>query len=215
MMLVGFQKETIQYLDKLAGDFRVRLDGMAERVAAIENIISGQEKYATGDRAMDDIDLEVLVKEALAMVRLSSSNTLDIEIDISIGQVGSLKGPRNALMYIFTNLINNAAEAITRAERKNGQIKIAAEIEESDELKFVHVMIIDNGIGILKENLQKIFERGFTTKGGETSGIGLHWCANTIASLQGRLYAESKGIDKGATFHLHIPQIQTESDIVT
>ena len=67
-------------------------------------------------------------------------------------------------------------------------------------------MISDNGCGILKENLKRIFERGYSSKGGETSGIGLHWCANTMSSLRGRLYADSQGVKKGATIHLHIPQ---------
>ena len=205
-MLRDFQKESFQYLTDLVGDFRVRLDGMDDRVAAIETIVAGQERYAASGRVADDIDLEILVNDALAMLRMEHFRSLNIEIDTSLAEIGRIKGPRNALMYIFTNLINNAAEAIIRAERKEGLIRISAETEKGDGLTFVHLMISDNGCGILGENLQKIFARGYSSKSGETSGIGLHWCANTMASLHGRLYADSDGVNKGATIHLHIPQ---------
>jgi signal transduction histidine kinase len=205
-MLRDFQKESFQYLTELVADFRVRLDGMDERAVAIERIIAGQERYAASGRIADDIDLEILVHDALALLMMEHFRSLNIEIDNSLGEIGRIKGPRNAMMYIFTNLLNNAAEAIIRAEREQGLIRISAESEKVDGSTFVHVMISDNGCGILKENLKRIFERGYSSKSGETSGIGLHWCANTMVSLRGRLYADSEGVNKGATIHLHIPQ---------
>ena len=54
--------------------------------------------------------------------------------------------------------------------------------------------------------LEHIFERGFSTKQEGSSGIGLHWCANTISSMNGKIYAESEGKGKGACLHLVFPK---------
>jgi two-component system NtrC family sensor kinase len=58
--------------------------------------------------------------------------------------------------------------------------------------------------GIPPENLQKIFEHGFSTKV-EGHGFGLHASANAATELGGTLVAESPGPDRGATFTLELP----------
>jgi two-component system, NtrC family, sensor kinase len=51
-----------------------------------------------------------------------------------------------------------------------------------------------------------VFDKGFSTKSRETNyGIGLHWCANAIAALGGRIWAASEGPGLGASMHLMLP----------
>jgi sensor histidine kinase regulating citrate/malate metabolism len=69
----------------------------------------------------------------------------------------------------------------------------------------VHTQITDNGEGIEPSNINRIFERAFSAKHSVPAGIGLHWCANTIAKMNGRIYAESEGKGCGACFHLLLP----------
>ena len=69
----------------------------------------------------------------------------------------------------------------------------------------VFIKISDTGQGIEKQNLEKIFSYGFTTK--ETGhGFGLHTCANYMREMGGRMWAESEGIGKGAMFILRFPK---------
>jgi signal transduction histidine kinase len=66
------------------------------------------------------------------------------------------------------------------------------------------VAVSDNGIGIPSENLDKVFNHGFTTK--KTGhGFGLHNCANAAQQMDGTLEAVSDGLGTGATFVLRIP----------
>ena len=52
-------------------------------------------------------------------------------------------------------------------------------------------------------NLERVFEKGFSTKSRDTNyGIGLHWCANAISALGGRIWAASDGPGRGASMHL-------------
>ena len=59
-------------------------------------------------------------------------------------------------------------------------------------------------MGIARENLEKIFQHGFTTKK-KGHGFGLHSCAIAAQELGGSLNVESDGVSKGATFTLKLP----------
>jgi signal transduction histidine kinase len=70
----------------------------------------------------------------------------------------------------------------------------------------VRIEVIDNGVGILAENMTRIFAHGFTTKkakGGR--GFGLHHSALAAEEMGGTLSVHSDGPGTGATFTLMIP----------
>ena len=80
----------------------------------------------------------------------------------------------------------------------------------------LHVRFLDDGVGIPREHLYRIFEKGFSTKSSLTnSGIGLHWCFNALNALGGHLRAESRGSNGGAIFHLLLPLGDTVNPLTT
>jgi signal transduction histidine kinase len=74
----------------------------------------------------------------------------------------------------------------------------------------VIVAVIDTGIGIPPENLERIFNHGFTTRT-DGHGFGLHSSALAARELGGSLYATSAGTGEGATFTLTLPLTHAES----
>jgi signal transduction histidine kinase len=68
----------------------------------------------------------------------------------------------------------------------------------------VHVAVSDTGVGIPRENLERIFSHGFTTRK-DGHGFGLHSSALAARDLGGVLRAESAGPGRGATFTLTLP----------
>lgn len=74
------------------------------------------------------------------------------------------------------------------------------------------IQVIDNGIGILPENLTKIFTFGFTTKK-SGHGFGMHTSANFTNEIGGKLSADSMGLNQGATITLIFP-ISPEKKII-
>lgn len=69
----------------------------------------------------------------------------------------------------------------------------------------VHIAVKDNGSGIAKENLRKIFDPGFTTKGrGVGAGLGLSICYQIIQAHRGEIKVESI-LGKGTTFTIILP----------
>jgi sensor histidine kinase regulating citrate/malate metabolism len=87
-----------------------------------------------------------------------------------------------------------------------GVLHVGAEIVQEAEGVQLHLHCKDDGIGIAADNLDRVFEKGFSTKSKATNyGIGLHWCANAIGALGGRLWAASDGPGHGASMHLMVP----------
>jgi signal transduction histidine kinase len=104
------------------------------------------------------------------------------------------------------NLILNAYESIKRNGTAGGQISLLAADEMVDDQPMVRVTVRDNGSGFDTVTKEKIFQRGFTSKTkGHTTGLGLHWCANAVASMGGKISAESAGAGRGAEFHVLLP----------
>lgn len=101
------------------------------------------------------------------------------------------------LNQVFMNIIVNAIQAV----ENTGDIFIKTYSDEKD----VCVSIRDNGSGIKKENLEKIFESGFSTKGNSLGmGLGLSICRNIIKKHNGEITVLS-GEGKGTEFIIRIP----------
>src|SRR5208282_5006835 len=100
--------------------------------------------------------------------------------------------PRTVLRLVLQNLIINASEAIRAAGRERGSVRLTAALHEANGRQNLELECHDNGCGIAPENLERVFERGFSTKRGTGNlGIGLHWCATAVNALGGRMRASS------------------------
>ncbi len=111
------------------------------------------------------------------------------------------------LQQVFLNLIMNAEYEMSQAH-KGGTLLIKTE-KMGDTIR---ISVKDDGPGISKENMGKLFTPFFTTKkGGDGTGLGLSICHGIIAEHNGRIYAESE-LDKGATFIVELPVITQEKE---
>jgi signal transduction histidine kinase len=118
---------------------------------------------------------------------------------------------------IFQNLIINAAEAMPTPPRTRGVLRVSATPATTDSgAAAVQLVFADNGNGLSESQLQRVFERGFSTKSGATnSGIGLHWCANALLALGGQISMDSDGPGKGARVILVVPIASADNTAVT
>ncbi len=100
------------------------------------------------------------------------------------------------------SIISNTGHAIKDAARESSK-SITVRVKRPRE-ELVVVEIQDNGVGIPKENLEKIFNYGFTTRK-KGHGFGLHSSANMIKELGGAIRVRSDGEGQGAIFYVEIP----------
>jgi two-component system, NtrC family, nitrogen regulation sensor histidine kinase GlnL len=111
-------------------------------------------------------------------------------------------GDKNSLKQVFLNLIKNAYEAIP----KKGTVEISTRWITNYKLKgenAISVDIRDNGTGIAREVLEKIFTPFYTTKK-EGSGLGLFLAYQIIAKHEGAIFVESE-LGRGTVFRVYLP----------
>ncbi|MEO0293165.1 MAG: ATP-binding protein [candidate division WOR-3 bacterium] len=114
---------------------------------------------------------------------------------------------KNQFRQVINNLLNNAKEAMP----EGGIIKINLEnttVEKDSNLplkegKYVKITIKDNGLGIAKKHLPRIFEPYFTTKQ-KGSGLGLSLVYSIIQKHDGYIGVDSK-LGEGTTFYIYLP----------
>ena len=158
------------------------------------------------DPIMEPVRLPDLVSQTLEIVPDSCRQRLLVETDDSLRRVGVVQVARTVLRLVLQNIIINAADAVREAGRDTGVFRLAAEIVHESERDQLHLQCADDGVGIAAGNLERVFDQGFSTKSRATNyGIGLHWCANAVAALGGRIWAASDGPGRGASMHQLLP----------
>lgn len=105
------------------------------------------------------------------------------------------------IQQVFTNLILNARDAML----DGGSITLTTNIDEDS----VVIEVIDNGMGIEPENLNKIYDPFFTTKAvGSGTGLGLAVTYGIVQEHSGTIEVASE-LGKGTTFHLEFPVVES------
>jgi PAS domain S-box-containing protein len=155
------------------------------------------------------ISLTKLVRESVKMALSGSKSLCEFYFPENIWSVEIDAGQ---IIQVINNLLINADQAMP----KGGIIKIESENivfnKRSDlslpEGKYVKLTITDQGIGIPKEYLDKIFDPYFTTKQ-KGSGLGLATAYSIIKKHSGRIKVNSQ-LGAGTTFKIYLPAKEEE-----
>jgi len=191
------------------------LDDLSEQVVQIEDMLNIQRTFGREDKPVEFIEPVELLNKALEMVPESVQNECRISVHSKIKKLPAIPVEPTTFVQILQNLLINAAESLEKEEPLYRKIRISADIETVEERQMLHWQIQDNGGGIAEEKIQHIFERGASSKQKGLTGIGLHWCANTLTAMKGRIWAESQGLHCGAVFHILIPMAPEEELVET
>lgn len=108
-----------------------------------------------------------------------------------------LKLNRDKIIQVLINLSRNAVQAT----EEDGEVTVLVTTQNQ---QYARVQVIDNGCGITPENLDKIWQPFFTTKGELGTGLGLDICKRIIEGHDGRISCESE-VGVGTTFTIELP----------
>jgi two-component system NtrC family sensor kinase len=202
-----------QFVRLACGDLAGTVQAAREDVAVItrqttviQTMLAEQLRSARNEAVIEPVRLTELVAQSLEIVPDSCRQRLLVAADDTLRRVGVVRVARTVLRLTLQNLIINAADAVRDAGKEKGILRVSAEIVHAAEGQQLHLQCEDDGIGIPAQNLERVFEKGFSTKSPETNhGIGLHWCANAVGALGGRIWAASDGPGCGASLHLLVP----------
>lgn len=167
-----------------------------EAVMRINKIVRALKTFARLDEAeLKEVDIHDGLNSTLMLVSHEIKGR--IEIDKEYSEVPKLLCFPDLLNQVFMNLIVNAYQSI----EGNGKIKIKTKFDG----KHVIILIEDTGGGIPPQNIEKIFDPGFTTKGvGVGTGLGLAITYQIIQKHGGNIEVESV-LGKGTIFKLVLP----------
>ena len=200
---------------ELAGTVRAAqadVEVMTRQASAIQTALAEQLHSTRNEHVIEPVRLTELVAQSLEIVPDSCRQRLVVDTDDTLRKLGVVRVPRTVLRLILQNLIINAAEAVRDAGKQKGVLRVSAELTREADRQQLHLQFRDDGAGIAAQNLERVFEKGFSTKSPETNqGIGLHWCANAINALGGRIWAASAGPGRGASMHLLVPVAARET----
>ncbi len=161
---------------------------MAHATSRMSSLVSAMKDYSFMDRApADSIDLNQSLETTLLIFsfRFKSGIELVKKYDPDLPKVS---GNGGELAQVWTNLIDNALDAMEASPAATGQLRITTRRQLDDAIIEIH----DNGPGIPPENLARIYDPFFTTKPqGEGTGLGLDTVYRIIRQHQGSITVES------------------------
>jgi len=193
---------------------RVEADTVARQAEIIQQALTQQLRSSHKGPVVESVRIPDLVERAIEMVPTPLRSLLTIHVDPALQSLRTVQIARITVQQVFQNLIQNAAEAMRESGRTHGNLHIAGGILPASDGERLEVWFRDDGAGVSPEHLPRIFERGFSTKSRESnSGIGLHWCANSLNALGGALRAESSGPGRGASFLVIVPLPEQASGV--
>ena len=150
------------------------------------------------DSRIQEVHLNDMLEELVA-ISAQRARYSNVTINTNFqSNLPLLEVSQSELQQVFLNLINNALDAM---EKTGGKLEILSKVEGD----YVVVGVADNGPGIAKANLSRIFNPFFTTKQvGKGTGLGLSICYGIIKKMGGNIEVRST-VDVGTTFYVRIP----------
>jgi sensor domain CHASE-containing protein len=182
------------------------VDVMARQATVVQNALSEQLRSSRAPTVFEAAELPAIINQSVEIIPDWCREQVSIELDPSLQAAGTVYVARTVLRLVMQNLIINAAEAVRAAGRNKGVVRFSASLVCDNGQYKLQLDCADTGVGIAVENLERVFEKGYSTKlENGNLGIGLHWCATAITALGGRVWATSDGLHRGATLHLIVP----------
>ena len=172
---------------------------LKREVERINHLVSDFLRYSRPVKLeLEPIEARKIIEDSLRLIEPQAEEQ-NIRISlIERENVPQMLGDTDVLRSVFSNLFINAVQAM---EKDGGNLNVIISPEEN----FVKIEIVDTGVGISEENLDKIFEPYFSTK--ETgTGLGLAIVKKLVEDHNGFIDVESKP-GEGAKFIVKFPKV--------
>ena len=178
-------------VEKIETSRRVELYGAVGKASKEAKKVSTKDKNDI-PKTEKEVSKEVTEKKKEAAKKEATKKNISIEAEKKFN--GLLVGDKNKFYQVVLNLVTNGI----KYSNENGNVKI---FTNKSKNKFV-LMVKDDGIGIPKEDLPRIFERFYTVDKSRTSkstGLGLAIVKHIVKLFNGEIFVESE-VGKGSKF---------------
>jgi two-component system sensor histidine kinase PhcS len=149
----------------------------------------------------DQVELTEVLSASLRFLSAELKNAVTLEQHLVEHQ--TVWANKNKLIHVVTNLLQNSLDALKskRFENEKPTIWLEGRVEATRSI----LVVRDNGTGIAKEHLDKIFDPFYTTKDvGQGMGLGLAICYRIVQDCDGRIQVRTEP-GKFCEFTLEFP----------
>ncbi|HAM39258.1 MAG: hypothetical protein A2539_03225 [Elusimicrobia bacterium RIFOXYD2_FULL_34_15] len=201
--IIGFAKanRTLDLTEKQKRKYLLIIENEGKRLAKIIEDFLDISKIESGKFVLDitDIDVPELISEIINSIKIPENIKINVELSKNFPK---LYADRNRLKQVIINIIGNALKYTL----SGGKITICGEYTDED----IIISIKDDGPGIKKEELEKIFNKFYrgnddVSSENEGSGLGLSISKGIIEMHKGNIWAESE-FGKGSKFIFSLPR---------
>ncbi len=201
------------YFQSIAEDFRYgevdeaylenyEKKGM-EQIGHMSKTIDQFKNFLKPDKSKRRYKLSLVINNILSLME-KQLKLHSITVDIDTEEI-EIFGVSGEMEQVLLNLIGNSKDAIFKLQERDMELEGRIKISAVTGKEGVVIKVSDNAGGIKKENLEKIFDPYFTTKGEGGTGIGLYMTKTIIEDgLSGTICA--KNIEDGAEFEIVLPK---------
>ena len=200
-IVMGFTQELLSECEQDSRNYQA-LKIIDEETRRCQKIIQELLQFARPkDADPCPTDVKLIVEKTLNMV----SNRLykqRIEADVSVVEgLPLISVDPQQLEQVLVNLLLNAVDAMPNG----GKLGVQAELNSTkQDPPMVAIAVTDDGAGIDKSDLAKIFQPFFSAKKGKGIGLGLSICSRIVQNHGGKITVESQP-GQGTTFSIHLP----------
>jgi two-component system, NtrC family, nitrogen regulation sensor histidine kinase NtrY len=191
-------------------------DTIIRQVGDVARMVDEFSSFARMPKAeMLEMDLREALKDPVTLFQMSSNGTYQLVVDAGSAPL-MMMADRRLLSQALTNLIKNATESVqSLAESKDcpdgyrGRVDVSLRRERETAV----IEILDNGLGLPKQNRARLLEPYVTTKGAKGTGLGLAIVQKIVESHGGTLLLEdappAPGRTRGALLRITLPAPST------
>jgi len=183
---------------------------LMENITHMKSIVAMQQSYTQVSGLTETLSMGELIDDVIEM-HASSLQKYGIKLVRQYDDIPEVTIDKHRLVQILINLLKNAKESLM--EKLGGDATLTIRLQKNGQ-DHMRIVVEDNGMGIHKEHLDKIFTYGFTTKEAG-HGYGLHSCANLVGEMGGSLSRHSDGPNEGATFIIDLPIITADTTVIS
>ena len=209
--------ESVGLLGAVQRKFVERVKASTERMGILLNELVQVMSIDGGtvDQTAVSVDLKTVIDEALGNIagQISEKN-IDMRVELPDRPV-AVRVNKDALLQILENLLQNAC-LVTPAD---GWIRLLAIVEQEENAPgYIHISVTDQGGGIEKTDISRVFLRRYKMENpliqgiGDT-GVGLSIVKSLVELNKGRVWVDSKE-GAGATFSVLLPLAEEQSNQV-
>lgn len=199
---VPWSKEKEEKVNKALKTLSELHNSTALAASRINMIVTALRGFACLDEAeFQTYELHKGIEDTITL--FSTNLEKQIKIKKDFGTLPKIACSLGKLNQVFMNLLSNSVQAI----EKRGVITIRTRLEGDHAV----IQFIDNGRGIPRQDLDRIFDPGFTRKGaGVGTGLGLSICYRVLEDHGGSINVSSEE-GKGTTFTIRLPLTRSET----